>query len=54
MPATSMTWSATATQAVGWFAVDALPELSVLRITAEQVRRLFELYTHPEWPAEFD
>jgi ADP-ribose pyrophosphatase YjhB (NUDIX family) len=37
-----------------FFAENAIPELSVMRVTAEQIARLFEHYRHPEWPADFD
>lgn len=37
-----------------FFAEDAIPELSVMRVTREQIARLFEHYRHPEWPADFD
>jgi ADP-ribose pyrophosphatase YjhB (NUDIX family) len=39
---------------VGWFAPDALPALSVGRITAAQIRRLAELDSHPELPPDLD
>jgi ADP-ribose pyrophosphatase YjhB (NUDIX family) len=39
---------------VGWFAPDRLPELSVGRTTAAQVRRLAELHAHPELPPDLD
>jgi len=38
----------------GWFAPAALPELSVTRNTAEQVRRLVALAADPAAPAVFD
>lgn len=44
----------TETEAVGWFSLDALPELSVTRITEQQLRRLHELHTHPELGPDFD
>ena len=37
-----------------FFEEDAIPELSVMRVTAEQIARLFEHYRHPDWPANFD
>jgi ADP-ribose pyrophosphatase YjhB (NUDIX family) len=37
-----------------FFGEDAIPELSVARVTAEQIARLFEHYRHPEWAADFD
>jgi ADP-ribose pyrophosphatase YjhB (NUDIX family) len=38
----------------GWFAPDALPELSTGRITAAQIARLVELDDHPELPPDLD
>ena len=37
-----------------FFAEDAIPELSLTRVTGEQIARLFEHYRHPEWPTDFD
>ena len=37
-----------------FFDEEAIPELSVGRVTAEQIARLFEHYRHPEWPADLD
>jgi len=42
------------TDEVGWFAEDALPPLSLTRVTAAQIQRLFEHLRHPEWPTDFD
>jgi ADP-ribose pyrophosphatase YjhB (NUDIX family) len=42
------------TTAVAFFPEDALPPLSLSRVTLAQVLRLFELSRHPEWPTEFD
>jgi ADP-ribose pyrophosphatase YjhB (NUDIX family) len=39
---------------VNFFALDALPELSLGRTTEAQIRRMFEHYRNPEWPADFD
>lgn len=39
---------------VAYFPEDALPPLSLARITPAEVRALFELYRHPERPAAFD
>jgi ADP-ribose pyrophosphatase YjhB (NUDIX family) len=33
---------------------DAIPQLSLPRVTAEQIARLFEHYRHADWPADFD
>jgi ADP-ribose pyrophosphatase YjhB (NUDIX family) len=37
-----------------FFALNELPELSADRVTVKQVTRLFEHFSHPEWPADFD
>jgi ADP-ribose pyrophosphatase YjhB (NUDIX family) len=37
-----------------FFEEDAIPELSLTRVTPEQIARLFEHYRHPDWPADFD
>lgn len=37
-----------------FFARSALPELSVARVTEQQLERLFEHQANPEWPADFD
>ncbi|HEV8652982.1 MAG TPA: NUDIX hydrolase [Actinomycetes bacterium] len=42
------------TLGVGWFGVDDLPELSLGRITAEQIRRLAVLAANPELPPDLD
>ncbi len=42
------------TDGVGFFAEDALPELSLARVTSRQLARLFAHARHPEWPADFD
>ncbi|MCY3574306.1 MAG: NUDIX hydrolase N-terminal domain-containing protein [Chloroflexi bacterium] len=42
------------TTAVGWFAEDDLPPLSLGRVTAGQIRRWFQHYRQPELPSEFD
>lgn len=39
---------------VGWFARDALPELSVGRVTAAQLARFFRHHDDPSLPTEFD
>lgn len=39
---------------VGFFSRDALPDLSVGRITAAQIDRFFDLKDHPEHPTDFD
>jgi ADP-ribose pyrophosphatase YjhB (NUDIX family) len=42
------------TPEVGFFARNALPKLSVARITNYQIEQLFEHAAHPEWPTMFD
>jgi ADP-ribose pyrophosphatase YjhB (NUDIX family) len=42
------------TDGVGFYGLDELPDLSVARVTAAQIARLFEHYRHPEWPTDFD
>jgi ADP-ribose pyrophosphatase YjhB (NUDIX family) len=42
------------TDGVAFFAADAVPELSLARVTPHQIARLFEHARHPEWPADFD
>ena len=44
----------TETEAVGFFAEDALPELSIGRVTPAQIKRLFEHYRNPDLPTDFD
>ena len=38
----------------GFFEEDAVPALSTMRVTAEQIARLFEHARHPDWPADLD
>lgn len=42
------------TSEVGFFDLDALPELSAGRITERQIRRMHDLYYDPSLPADFD
>jgi len=42
------------TSEVGFFAEDALPDLSPGRVNGAQIRRMFEHWRHPELPADFD
>ena len=42
------------TEAVGFFDRDALPELSVTRVVASQITRLFTHYKDPSLPTDFD
>jgi ADP-ribose pyrophosphatase YjhB (NUDIX family) len=42
------------TEAVEFFAPDALPTLSIGRVTARQIAHMFEHQHHPEWPTTFD
>lgn len=39
---------------VGFFPGDSLPELSVGRVTAAQITRLFAHHRNPDWPTDFD
>jgi ADP-ribose pyrophosphatase YjhB (NUDIX family) len=48
-PATSIE-----TDGVAFFARDAIPPLSVGRVTTAQIARFFEHYRNPEWPTDFD
>lgn len=42
------------TDAVEFFPLEALPELSTGRSTAKQIRRMYEHHLHREWATEFD
>jgi ADP-ribose pyrophosphatase YjhB (NUDIX family) len=42
------------TDAVDFFPKDAIPPLSLTRVTPVQIARLFEHFLHPEWPTQFD
>jgi ADP-ribose pyrophosphatase YjhB (NUDIX family) len=42
------------TSAVEFFREDTLPELSLSRVTPQQIRRCFEHRRHPDWPADLD
>lgn len=42
------------TTAVGWFAEDEIPPLSLGRVTAGQIHRWFQHYRQPNLPSEFD
>jgi ADP-ribose pyrophosphatase YjhB (NUDIX family) len=42
------------TTAVDFFAEDALPPLSLVRVMPVQIRHMFAHYRHPEWPTSFD
>jgi ADP-ribose pyrophosphatase YjhB (NUDIX family) len=42
------------TSEVGFFALDALPELSSGRSNAVQIARMFAHHAHPGLPTEFD
>jgi hypothetical protein len=44
----------TETKEVGFFPKDALPELSLSRVTPQQIERLIELATDSEGSAAFD
>jgi len=42
------------TDGVGFFSLNALPPLSVERVTAGQIARFFDHSRHPHWPTDFD
>lgn len=42
------------TTEIGFFPQNALPPLSLGRVTPQQITRFFEHRAHPEWPADFD
>jgi len=42
------------TDGVDFFALNALPPLSVERVTAGQIARFFDHARHPNWPTDFD
>ena len=42
------------TDGVDFFALSALPSLSVERVTAKQIARFFDHAHHPDWPTDFD
>lgn len=42
------------TEESDWFAEDALPELSIGRVTEAQIHRFFAHKRHPDWPTDFD
>jgi len=42
------------TSEVGFFAENALPELSLSRVTPQQIGRFFDHRRHPQWNTDFD
>ncbi len=42
------------TSDIQFFSSDALPPLSLGRVTSRQIARFFEHRIHPEWPTDFD
>jgi ADP-ribose pyrophosphatase YjhB (NUDIX family) len=42
------------TSDAAFFCEDEIPELSLPRVTPEQISRFFEHHRHPEWPTDFD
>ena len=42
------------TDAVDFFPEDALPPLSLTRVTPAIIAHLFEHHRHPEWPTSYD
>jgi ADP-ribose pyrophosphatase YjhB (NUDIX family) len=39
---------------VAFFTEDALPKLSLTRVTPAEIARLFDHFRHPGWPTDFD
>jgi len=46
--------ASTETTGAAFFAEHEIPELSVSRVTPQQIARFFEHLRHPEWPTDFD
>lgn len=46
--------SSTETDGVEFFEESAIPQLSLTRVTPEQIRHMFDHLRHPEWPTSFD
>lgn len=42
------------TDQVGFFSRDNLPPLSVSRVQAAHIQRMFDHYDNPDWPTDFD
>lgn len=42
------------TDAIDFFPVQALPELSLSRVIPSQIARLYDHWQHPDWPTDFD
>jgi ADP-ribose pyrophosphatase YjhB (NUDIX family) len=42
------------TEGAAFFQEDAIPPLSLTRVTPTQIARFFEHYRHPDWPTDFD
>jgi ADP-ribose pyrophosphatase YjhB (NUDIX family) len=42
------------TSDIGWFPAEGLPELSTLRTTQDQIRRMFDHHLNPDLPPDFD
>lgn len=42
------------TDEVGFFRADAIPPLSLTRVTPAEIERLFAHHSNPDWPTEFD
>ena len=42
------------TDAVAFFSRDQLPELSLDRVSPQQIERYFQFNCHPDWPSDFD
>lgn len=46
--------SSVETADAAFFREDEIPDLSLPRVTPEQIARFFAHYRHPEWPTDFD
>jgi ADP-ribose pyrophosphatase YjhB (NUDIX family) len=42
------------TTEIDFFPIDSLPDLSLGRTTAAQIKRMYEHHLHRDWPTEFD
>jgi ADP-ribose pyrophosphatase YjhB (NUDIX family) len=42
------------TDGVSWFGEGEIPDLSLPRVTPDQIARFFDHLRHPEWPTDFD
>ena len=44
----------TETADASFYSEDGIPPLSIMRVTNEEISRMFEHYRHPDWPTDFD